>query len=327
MRKEKLADIIKLARRLSISAEGMTLDDIASYMQVSRRTAERVRDVLQDAFPGMEVLTDEQKHRFRLPLSVKDHFINEPTADEMAALRHAQVSLEQQQATGRALLLSSLYKKIESILRRPARARLDPDINALVLAEGDAMQAGPRPTADAALLSTIRHALKAGHALHFTYKSATAAKERTVSPWGLLYGKAYYLVGPMQGVETPVLWRLDRLHDVTEAGPATPPPPEDWSLQDFASRSFGVWQNKQYDVALRFSPAAAMDARRFLFHPSQTMTDEDDGSLHVTFTASGLHEMAYHLFTWGKEVTILAPTELRALLLEMCQNVVNGHPK
>lgn len=60
----------------------------------------------------------------------------------------------------------------------------------------------------------------------------------------------------MQGIETPVLWRLDRLHDVTEAGLATPPP-EDWSLQDFASRSFGVWQNKRYDVALRFSPAAA----------------------------------------------------------------------
>ncbi|OOL18926.1 hypothetical protein AL01_04135 [Bombella intestini] len=326
MRKEKLADIIKLARRLSVSAEGMTLDEIASYMQVSRRTAERIRDVLQEAFPGMDVLTDGPKHRFRLPAGIMDRFMNTPTADEMAALQNAATSLERQNATGRALLLSELYKKIESMLRPPARTRLAPDINALVLAEGDAMQAGPRPTADATLLHTIRHALKAGHALHFTYQATKNAKKRTVSPWGLLYGKAYYLVGPMQGVETPVLWRLDRLQDVTEAGPATLPP-EDWSLQDFANRSFGVWQNKQYDVALRFSPTAAADARRFLFHPSQTVTDEKDGSLHVTFTASGLHEMAYHLFTWGKEVTILAPTELRTILLEMCQNVIQCYQK
>lgn len=324
MRKEKLANIIKLARRLSISAEGMTLDDIADYMQISRRTAECIRDVLQEAFPGMEVLTDGQKYRFRLPISVTDHFINLPTADEMATLYNVRASLERQQATGRALLLSSLYQKIESILHQPARTRLAPDINALVLAEGDAMQAGPRPTADAALLNIIRHALKAGHALHFTYQSARNSKERTVSPWGLLYGKAYYLVGPVQGMETPVLWRLDRLHDVTEAGLATLPP-EDWSLQNFANQSFGVWQNQQYDVALRFSPIAATDARRFLLHPSQIVTDEKDGSLHVTFTASGLHEMAYHLFTWGKEVTVLAPTELRSLLLDMCQNVIDNY--
>lgn len=325
MRKEKLADIIKLARRLSASAEGMTLDEIADHMGVCRRTAERMRDVLQATFPSMEVLTEGQKHRFRLPSGIIDRSFDTPTADEMAALKNAATSLERQEATGRALLLSNLYDKFKSLLRQRTRILLDPDINALVLAEGDAMQAGPRPTADAALLETIRYALKAGSSLHFTYTSSNTAKERTVSPWGLLYGKAYYLVGPVQGANEPVLWRLDRLQNVTVGGGIATLPPTGWSLQDFASRSFGVWQNKQYDVALRFSPAAAAAARRFLFHPSQTLTDEEDGSLYVTFTASGLNEMAYHLFTWGKEVTILAPTELRSLLLEMCRNVMGNY--
>lgn len=325
MRMEKLAELIKLARKLSISAEGMTLDDIASHMCVSRRTAERMRDALQRAFPNMERLVDGSKLRFRISAGVADRFVNAPVADEMAALKSVVNNLNRQQATGRALLLAGLYSKIEAILRQSERTRLAPDINALVLAEGDAMQAGPRPTADEALLRSIRHALKAGSKLSFIYHSHNKEKKRYVSPWGLLYSKAYYLVGPNdEKIDTPALWRLDRISNLAEAGMACLPPPE-WSLQEYANRSFGVWQDKQHKVALRFSPSAANDAKRFLFHPSQCLTEEEDGSLSVTFIASGLNEMAYHLFTWGKEVTILAPTELRSLLTSMCKEVIDHY--
>lgn len=186
------------------------------------------------------------------------------------------------------------------------------------------MQAGPRPTANEALLCTIRHALKAGNAVSFMYPSQKGLKQRHVSPWGLLYGKAYYLVGPAIGADAPVLWRLDRLSNLTEEGPASLPP-KGWSLQHFANQSFGVWQADQHDVTLRFSPEAANDARRFLFHPSQTLQDESDGSLIVSFTASGLNEMAYHLFTWGPHVTILAPSTLRTLLVSMCEKVLTHY--
>jgi WYL domain len=41
---------------------------------------------------------------------------------------------------------------------------------------------------------------------------------------------------------------------------------EDFSLQRFAERSFGVFQEEPFDVVWRFSPKAAADARQFLFH-------------------------------------------------------------
>ncbi|MFM8753337.1 MAG: ECF-type sigma factor, partial [Phenylobacterium sp.] len=43
MRHEKAARLLELARRLAASAEGLTLDEMASAMQVSRRTVERMR--------------------------------------------------------------------------------------------------------------------------------------------------------------------------------------------------------------------------------------------------------------------------------------------
>lgn len=67
------------------------------------------------------------------------------------------------------------------------------------------------------------------------------------------------------------------------------------------------------DVVWRFSPEAAPDARRFRFHPSQTLEDAPDGSLIVRFRAGGMLEMCWHLFRWGDQVEVLEPEALGAM--------------
>jgi predicted DNA-binding transcriptional regulator YafY len=90
-----------------------------------------------------------------------------------------------------------------------------------------------------------------------------------------------------------------------------------FSLQAYAERSFGVFQEKPFDVVWRFSPKVAPDARQFLFHPTQKMTDDTDGSLTVSFCAGGALEMCWHLFTWDDQVKILRPTRLRRLFEQL----------
>jgi predicted DNA-binding transcriptional regulator YafY len=92
---------------------------------------------------------------------------------------------------------------------------------------------------------------------------------------------------------------------------------KEFLLSAFAERSFGVFQEKPFDVVWRFSPNAAADAKTFLFHPTQTLEDQSDGSLIVRFRAGGALEMCWHLFTWGNEVEVLAPPHLRNLLQEL----------
>jgi predicted DNA-binding transcriptional regulator YafY len=89
----------------------------------------------------------------------------------------------------------------------------------------------------------------------------------------------------------------------------------DFNLGAWMERSFGIWQEHVYDVVWRFTPGAAPDARLYLFHPTQVMTDEPDGSLTVSFRAGGLREMCWHLFRWGDQVEILSPPELRAAMV------------
>jgi len=64
----------------------------------------------------------------------------------------------------------------------------------------------------------------------------------------------------------------------------------------------------------RFSPAAAATAREFEFHPKQKMTELEDGGLLVSFEASGLVEMAWHLAKWAREVEVLEPAALREMV-------------
>ena len=71
------------------------------------------------------------------------------------------------------------------------------------------------------------------------------------------------------------------------------------------------------DVVWKFTRKAAVDAREFVFHPTQVMEPQPDGSLIVRFRAGGLQEMAWHLFTWGDHVEVVKPKRLSTVLREV----------
>ena len=71
------------------------------------------------------------------------------------------------------------------------------------------------------------------------------------------------------------------------------------------------FRRKPVRVVLRFDAAAAPDASAFLFHPGQTVDEQDDGTVTVSFEAGGLDEMCWHLVTWGETVIVEKPARLR----------------
>lgn len=323
MRHEKAATLLRLARALAGSAEGLTLDEMGRAAGTDRRTTERMRDALWELFPEMEALPDPPTKRFRIPAGL-DGFLNAPSVDEMAALAAAAGELEAQGAAVRAGALRGLERKVLAALRAPARRRIAPDLEALLQAEAIAVQAGPRPSEDEAVLGAVREALKAGRALRFTYAGgSTPGRPREVTPYGLLFGRANYLVAA-EGEGEPRNWRLDRLGAV-EVLERPALRPADFSLQAYADRSFGIYQDAQEDVALRFDPAAAEGALRWRFHVGQTAEREADGSVTVRFRASGMRELAWHLFSWGAHVRVLWPERLRTLLVEQLREALDAH--
>jgi predicted DNA-binding transcriptional regulator YafY len=139
-----------------------------------------------------------------------------------------------------------------------------------------------------------------------------------------MFGRANYLVAAELGKPKPMNWRLDRLRDmrVLDLHAAAP---ADFSLRDYANRSFGIFQAEIEDVVLRILPAGANEAMGWRFHPTQTTQSQPDGSVIVTFQASGMQELAWHLFTWGDQVQILAPSSLKALMVKELERALEAH--
>jgi predicted DNA-binding transcriptional regulator YafY len=296
---------------------------MAERLAVGRRTAERMRDAVREVFPQLEEVDDPPTRRFRIPAGL-DGLFQAPTAEELAALASAAELFSGQGASARAAALRSLEQKVLSATRAAARRRLAPDLEALLQAETVAVQAGPRPFEDETVLAAIREALKALSTLRFRYEGGSQpGRVREVSPYGILFGRANYLVAS-EGEGKPRNWRLDRIRDVTVTGrPAHRDPA--FSLQDYADESFGIYQDDTQDVILRVRPASAEGALRWRFHSDQTLDQQPDGSVIVRFRASGMRELAWHLFTWGDQVEVLAPAVLKQTLIDQIELARRAH--
>ena len=318
MRHDKAGRLLELARLLASTAEGLTLDEMAQRLEVGRRTAERMRDAVREVFPQLEEVDDPPTRRFRIPAGL-DGLFQAPTAEELAALKAAGETFAQQGAQARAGALKSLEQKVLSATRAAARRRLAPDLEALLQAETIAVQAGPRPFEDDKVLSAVREAVISMRKLAFRYEGgSTPGRMRQVTPYGVLFGRSNYLVAAEDPVTGPRNWRLDRIAEVAVLEEAATRP-EAFSLQDYADESFGIYHDDTNDVVLRVTPAGADDALRWRFHTNQQVEPQADGSVIVRFRASGMLELAWHLFTWGDKVQVVGPAALRRTLLEQIE--------
>lgn len=74
------------------------------------------------------------------------------------------------------------------------------------------------------------------------------------------------------------------------------------SLKAYSERSFGVYQEDPFKAVWKFDAEVADDVRDHLFHPTQVLEEQPDGSVIVSFEAAGWKEMCWHLFTWDGSV-------------------------
>ncbi|WP_312160539.1 YafY family protein [Phenylobacterium sp.] len=324
MRHEKAARLLDLARMLASSAEGLTLDEMAERLGVGRRTAERMRDAVREAFPQLEEVDDPPTRRFRIPAGL-DGIFQAPSADEFAALRAAAEQFRAAGSRNRAGALLSLEQKVLSAIRAGARRKLAPDLEALLEAETMAIHAGPRPFEDEEVLGAVREAIKSLRRLRLRYEGGSSpGRVREITPFGLLFGRSNYLVGGEGDSPEPRTWRLDRIRDI-EVSETAGSRPEGFSLQAFMNRSFGIYQDEIEDVVLRVFPHGAEEAMGWRFHPTQSIEPQPDGSVLVRFTAGGMRELAWHLFTWGDKVEIIAPQRLRSVMREELAVAARAH--
>ena len=318
--------LLRLATALAGTRVGLTLDEMQAETGVERRTILRMRNTLLDLYPALEAHIDgDGAKRWRMPGAALAGI----TAPRPEAISAVEASAREQDARGdtdRAALLREAATTMRALMHPTALRRAEPDIAALMEAEGIAMRPGPRQKLLPGLMPALRRAILGMQAILVRYANpnATEPATRILCPYGILYGGRGWLVAHVDGLPELRLWRLDRIRKIDLVDRIFTRR-EDFDLRAYAARSFGVWQEEPVDVALRFTPEAAADAEAWLFQPGQTVQREPDGSVTIRFRAGGAQEMCWHLFTWGTAVTILAPESLRQALAETATTVGEHH--
>jgi predicted DNA-binding transcriptional regulator YafY len=327
VRFEKLETLLRVALDMRGNAEGLSLADIERDYGVSRRTAERMRDAIERVFPQMEQANPgELPKRWRIRAGALSNLIG-ISAEELAALNTAVGLMRREAMAEPQARLEALSSKLKAMIHPDAARRIGPDLEILAEAEGIALRPGPRQTIAPNIIAALRHAIMACKKVQLYYRArGSGALSRTlVCPYGFLYGNRHYLVADSLNPEARGfrLYSLPNIEKVEQTKRAFTRR-KNFSLQNFAERSFGVFQEEPVDVVWCFSPKAAPDARQFLFHPTQSFEEKPDGSLIVRFRAGGLLEMAWHLVTWAGEVRVVKPKRLASLMLKLIQQPRNN---
>lgn len=325
MRHRKAKDLIALAMLMQSRADGVSLQEISETFGVGRRTAERMRDAIAEMFPDVEVVdTGERFKRWRLPVGVANRFANF-SAGELSALSLARDLLEKEGLRSHAANLLSLERKVLPLATASFRRKLEIDASDLRDAEVICVRPGPSPKINGEHLELIYRSIICCSAIEIEYRfRGNARQARTVVyPYGIILGRRHYLVAYSETVKDFRLYALSNIVILNVLAQQFQKD-ETFSLREYASRSFGVFQSPPQEIVLRALPEVAGDALDWHFHPTQTFEPQPDGGLIIRFRAGGLLEIAWHLFTWQGNLQVVAPAALSRILAEECERVIRN---
>ncbi|MBE7707050.1 MAG: WYL domain-containing protein [Cyanobacteria bacterium SIG30] len=301
-RYSRISDILDLATFMASKVSGVTINEIATRYNVSRRTAERMRDSLICIFPTIDEIETEDSHKHwgftNYSISHLIHF----DAKEIANIEQLQ------RRTTNKEMKEELKKTVEKIkvLNHKNLNSIEDNVALFLETEGYAVRQMPQYKISLDIIDTIREALQNSKMVTANYHD----KERLLEPLGLIYGEKIYLIAREKakgkGIFTYLLHKFRELKIMDKTFNK-----KDFNLQEYTNESFGVYHGKILDVELLFSKEIAKDASLFNFHPTQSGKINKDGTYSLTFKASGSKEIIRHVFRWGAGCKIVSPKSLK----------------
>jgi proteasome accessory factor B len=304
---DRLARFYRVLRYLAAHPEGATVDAIAGFVAMSRRTVYRDLRALEGEI-GIPLWSEAGRWgivegAFLPPLRLT---LDEAVAFFFAARLTAQFADRYDPDMGAA------FQKLAEILPSVVARHLERTIDVLAGRPPD-----ERMTRHLRLLA---RAWAERRVVEITYDPAAYSPGRPprrsrVHPY-LLEASAttrgLYLIGFDESRAATRTFKLQRILAMSLA-PETFDPPDPALVQEGLDRAWGVIADQEeVEVELRFDPEIAGLVAETAWHPTEQVTREADGSLIWRARVPGTIEIRRWILQWGAQVEVKAPPELRA---------------
>ena len=174
-------------------------------------------------------------------------------------------------------------------------------------------------------LEKLRRAVHENLRASMTYHSghSSQGEVRDLDPYALVHRTGWwYVVGYCHLRLALRTFRVDRIADLTLTT-QTFAIPADFDIRAYLEQD---WLEAQpLKVAMRFTPAFAHLAQHGRGY-WETLQEQPDGSVTVTFSAPDVYSAASNVLTYGPAVIALAPPEVRQMVKEWAQATTEFYP-
>lgn len=311
----KAARLRRLENRLYNLPNGCKVVDLAREFGVNRRTI--YRDLAALEATGVPVW--EHEGRFGIDrdayLSTIRLNLNEAVALYFAARLLAHHSDEHNPHVASALdklaagipagtIASHIARVAELVRERPLRARYVATLEVLTRAWADRRM--------------VRLHYRAPH---------RPPTEREVAPYLIEVSRsdpAAYVIGYDRLRQALRTFKIERIEDA-ELLDERFELPADFDPYGLLASAWGVMDESAAEVLLRFSAAAAPRVRESYWHRSQRLIEHPDGGCELHLTVGGIREILPWVLSWGGNVEVVAPAELRAVVAEQAARMLAQH--
>lgn len=320
-RGDQLARQWRILQSLIASRRGKSAADLARELEYHWRTVYRDLEALQLA--GFPIFTDrvDGKNLWSVLDSARHHIPIPLSLTELMALYFSRGMMTVLKGTVFYESLETFFRKIKATL--PAEA-----IHYLDRLE-DSFEIGSKPYRPYGQLrdsiDTISEAAAQRKIIEIEYFTMSRKEKtrRKVAPYKIwFFDGAFYLVGNCGLREDIRIFALDRIRSL-ELTNETFEMPQDFKVEEFMQSSFGVFHGKPQNVRIRFAAEVAGYISEKIWHRTQKIKHQKDGSLIFEARVAGTDEIKFWLMTWGSKAEVLAPATLRDEIAAEAQAMLN----
>ena len=302
---------IQLYLLLLQAPQGRSVSALAAELGVSTRTIARYANILtrsvfdQDHLPLVEV---QRRGNTKVLKARSSDLAIGPMLASAASMFFSIAAVRALRGTDVGDSSGMIWKMVLKSLPLPARRALEDAEKRFFyvpFAPKDYRDCGE--TLDALFAAVLRR-----DQLAIAYRKPNGRRSRHLfDPFTLvLYRDAIYVLGRSDRHKNPIYLAADRVEEVEKTGEKFRLP-KDYDPEKLTRDGFGIWSGKEAEVSLRLSGRAAEQVPERFRHRTRKISHTQAGDILLQVTVNGWQEFAWWILSWGGDVEVLGPPDLR----------------
>jgi predicted DNA-binding transcriptional regulator YafY len=325
-RGDQLARQWKIFQTLVSSRYGKSVRDLAKNLDCHQRTVYRDLEALETA--GFPIYTESSngKNRWYLLDSARKPLPVPFSLPELMALYFGSDVLKVLKGTVFHDALESVLKKVKS--------SIPPESEKYLGQVEKNLNTRPGPYKNYSKfknhIEQINDAMFGGKVIEIVYYTMSRKKshQRKVAPYRMwFHNGGFYLIGHCKWRDGIRIFAVDRIKKISLTDESFEVP-EEFDVDAFMRSSFGVYHGEPEKVKVLFSADIAEYIKEKIWHESQKLHDNPDGSVLFEADVACTKDFKAWVMRWGAKAIVLEPeilrNEIQAETVEMLAVYANG---